>query len=95
VKNMASAVGAEAAAAYEAIVKAFGTNSRYEIEILPSSIIPPDGQLVMVDEECIGIPKKVLVQGFLVARAKFMSKLRNTKTSDTVRLITKKHNGFR
>jgi hypothetical protein len=82
---MAPVMSTDAVTAYEALLKAFSTDARYEIEILPSSIAPPDGQLIMVDEECIGVPKAVLVQAFLVARSQFMSGIGTAEISNIVR----------
>lgn len=71
-------------AAYQAIADTFSSDIRFQIEILPPAITPPGGELLMIDNECIGIPKKVLVEAFLVARAQFMNGLRNADILDRV-----------
>jgi microcompartment protein CcmK/EutM len=45
-----------------------------EIEILPSAFTPPEGQLVLVDDLNVGIPKKVLVAAFSRAREIFAAR---------------------
>jgi len=42
-----------------------------EIEILPSSFVFPEGQILLQEDLSIGIPKKVLVTAFLRAREVF------------------------
>ena len=60
-------------AAYQALKNLFKTNSDsvLAIEILPSSIPPPDGRFYLQDENSVGIPKKTLTIGFLAARRTF------------------------
>ncbi|KAK7522264.1 uncharacterized protein IWZ02DRAFT_371896 [Phyllosticta citriasiana] len=61
--------------AYEALVNVF---HKYEfrtiqIEILPPAISPPEGSLLLEDEEegSVGIPKAILLNAFLAARKVF------------------------
>jgi hypothetical protein len=81
---MAKGATSDSIKAYESIIQAFTAKTRHEIEILPVGISPPPGSLILLDEECIGIPKPVLVQAFLFARASFMAKVRTGNTRDNV-----------
>ncbi|KAF1986661.1 hypothetical protein K402DRAFT_412678 [Aulographum hederae CBS 113979] len=55
--------------AYAAISAQFDTHADriLEIEILPSAIKPPEGDIILVDGQYIGVPKKILAAAFLVA----------------------------
>jgi hypothetical protein len=59
--------------AYKALRQLFETyhDRSLEIEILPPAITPPDGHYFIQEDLSIGIPKKVLVSGFLRARDVF------------------------
>jgi hypothetical protein len=62
--------------AYETLVQAFGIGTRYEIGIVPPAFMPSTEEIILIEEECIGIPNTVLVEAFLVARQVFMAKPR-------------------
>lgn len=42
-----------------------------EIEVLGSGVPLPEGQLILEDDLCFGIPKKVLAKAFIEAREVF------------------------
>lgn len=70
---MAAGADDESRRAYKAIINAFEShqNVTLELEILPSAVAVPEGELILQDGRCIGIPKKVLVHAFIRARALF------------------------
>ena len=72
---MESQEAGQAAAECSALIELFKTHRHkcLEIEILPSEIAPPLGSLLLIDQECIGIPKGVLVKAFLQARKLFQA----------------------
>jgi hypothetical protein len=61
--------------AYNSLRQLFLANQHQhlEIELLPSAIQAPEGQFYLQDDKCIGIPKRLLVLAFQVARSKFMA----------------------
>lgn len=66
-------------AAYDALERLFSDNidKVLDIEVLPSSVLVPDGQLFFEDELGVGIPKKVLVAAFVKARELFAARSAN------------------
>jgi hypothetical protein len=64
---------------YAALLDAFQSNKQQvlEIEIVPTSITPPPGTLILIDEACVGVPKKVLVKAFYHATRLFSQNLKN------------------
>lgn len=66
-------------AAYDALERMFSANidKVLDIEILPSSVDVPNGQLFFEDELGVGIPKKVLVTAFVNAREIFAARSNN------------------
>ena len=53
-----------------------------EIEILPPSVAPPPGQVVLEDDKAIGIPKRVLAGAFVEAAQIFFDGLNQAKYLD-------------
>lgn len=49
------------------ILRQHASQEPWEIEILPESHKPPEGQMIIADEYCVGIPKKVLQLAFVEA----------------------------
>jgi hypothetical protein len=74
--------------AYHSLSHLFVINQHrpLEIEILPSAIQPPEGQLYLQEDGCIGIPKRVLVLAFQAARNIFASRAADDGFDDEVRL---------
>jgi hypothetical protein len=73
----ATAISHESPEEYTTILDIFQSNRQrvLEIEIVPSSIPPPAGAIVLIDEAFIGIPKKVLVKAFYYATRLFSKNL--------------------
>jgi hypothetical protein len=76
-----------AKAAYQALLQVFKSaeHGPLEIEILPPSVTPPDGEFYVREENCIGIPKRSLVGAFIASRTQFEANTARSRLSDQVR----------
>jgi hypothetical protein len=75
------------ASAYNSLSHLFEINQHrhLEIEILPSAIQPPEGQLYLQEDKCIGIPKRALIVAFQTARSIFTARIDDGDLDSKVR----------
>lgn len=90
---MATLQDAKEATPFSVLMDIFKSNrqSQLVIEVLPSSIAPPPGEFVFLEDGCLGIPKKVLVKAFLEARLVFQEYVLNRELTIVRTKIYKHH----
>ncbi|KAF2100466.1 hypothetical protein NA57DRAFT_74075 [Rhizodiscina lignyota] len=76
---------------YKVLSDVFEKNkdSILEIEVLGSEVPLPEGQLILQDGLCVGIPKKVLAKAFVEARAIFMTRNHERVENEAILAATK------